>query len=65
MEAFYSAPYNGHHRSRLEGWPPTDTGQPFEPDFRLLPGFLEGVSAMEDGEAAVLKVPHHPHPGRV
>ena len=31
----------------------------------FLPGFLEGMSAMEDREAAALEVPHHPHPGRV
>ena len=48
---YFSALFNGHHRSTEDSNVPVDTGASFEPDLSLLPDFLQGLGQLDDTEA--------------
>ena len=55
IKEYFSALFNGHHRSDLAGGPPVDTGAPFIPDYTDLEEILEGVGELEPVEAEGLE----------
>lgn len=48
---FFSSLFNGHHRSDANSTSPIDTGQPFVPDFSLLPDFLKDLGSIDKATA--------------
>ena len=55
--SFFSALFNGHHRSNPEGGAPVNTGQPFQPDLSLLPEFLQNLGSIDNETATAMEQP--------
>lgn len=57
VTTFFSSLFNGHHRSDVNSLTPIDTGQPFVPDFSLLPEFLNDLGSIDQATADGLDQP--------